>query len=113
MIVPVTVPVTVTPGASSEKISQDAAPEVAPFCALKPKEPSGVVKVRSMLDGMNSPLAPSLRVSAVLRRREYPPASGRQQGGARGFAQVSIAQIRRSWQKAATPRVRLADPGVA
>src|SRR5512133_3343028 len=62
MIVPVTVPVSVIPGAGSAKISQDTGPEVAPFCAVKLKVPSGVVRVKSRLAGMRSPVAPSLRV---------------------------------------------------
>src|SRR4029453_19322547 len=43
-------------------MSQDAGPEVAPFCAVKLKDPSGVKKVRSMLLPMKRPRAPALRV---------------------------------------------------
>ena len=43
-------------------MSQETGPEVAPFVAVKLKDPSGEVKVRSRLAGMKSPVAPSLRV---------------------------------------------------
>jgi hypothetical protein len=43
-------------------MSQDTGPDVAPFVAVKLKDPSGEVKVRSKLAGMKSPVAPSLPV---------------------------------------------------
>src|SRR5215207_1047201 len=62
MILPVTVPLSVNPGAGSATMSQDTEPDTAPFAAVKLKDPSGEVKVRSKLAGMKSPVAPSLRV---------------------------------------------------
>src|SRR5215213_5744225 len=62
MILPVTVPLIVNPCAGSPSMSQDTEPDAAPFAAVKLKDPSGEVKVRSKLVGMKSPVAPSLLV---------------------------------------------------